>query len=287
MARGKSIFRVRRFKSLTPLLRHLDALPHAGHAWAFRGLSNVDYGLKTTFERAAIERFGLKKAVYERELGLLRKFRRHAHQFIQHLPEPEERIEWLTLMQHYGAPTRLLDWTYSHHVALYFAVRDARAGTPSAIWAIDTQWLADVAIATLPVDLQVQFVLDRNMKQHELSNEVLWRATPVKCVLPLNSFNLNARQSVQQGLFLAPGDVGVSFEANLRATVRGRRERQNHLRCFIIETSRPFLRRAFEHLNRVNVTSASMFPGLEGFAEHLSSLLPHAKALAIDEWERP
>ncbi len=40
--------------------------------------------------------------------------------------------EWLALMQHYSTPTRLLDWTTSFYVALYFAAQDDRMN--GAVW---------------------------------------------------------------------------------------------------------------------------------------------------------
>ena len=107
--------------------------------WLFRGQREACWRLKTSLERAfeMVPNPGAVVATNaDLELGLLRKFRRECHRFgLSSTPAEDDRVEWFAWMQHHGAPTRLLDCTYSLFVAVFFALEEAE-GT-SAVWAFD------------------------------------------------------------------------------------------------------------------------------------------------------
>lgn len=71
----------------------------------------------------------------DRERALALRFKRKARTRRGACPDENDHSGWLCLMQHYGLPTRLLDWSESVAVALYFAVFENSAHD-GALWAL-------------------------------------------------------------------------------------------------------------------------------------------------------
>lgn len=96
--------------------------------YVYRGLSDADYRLETSLMR-------LGGNYAEMEQHLLRNFRKYAH---RNIVERDTLWHWLSLAQHHGLPTRLLDWTVSPLVAAHFATANTdKFHCDGAIWAVD------------------------------------------------------------------------------------------------------------------------------------------------------
>jgi hypothetical protein len=96
--------------------------------FAFRGVSDARYRLRTSL-------MGLHGSLPQIEYHLLRNFEKYAQ---AGGPQALSDWRWLTLAQHHGLPTRLLDWTYSPFVAMHFATaRTETFDRDGAIWHVD------------------------------------------------------------------------------------------------------------------------------------------------------
>ena len=91
----------------------------------FRGLARSSYS-----NRSSLARLGDDYPSLERHL--IRNFRKYAH---RERPGPT-LWDWLSLAQHHGLPTRLLDWTFSPFVAAHFATATS-TDVEGIVWAVD------------------------------------------------------------------------------------------------------------------------------------------------------
>lgn len=247
----------------------------------YRGQADSRWPLESGLHRALARwNAGLSEA-QRTEALILREFKRRAHHHVAMPPALHDDTEWLALIQHHGGPTRMLDFTHSPYIAAFFALDSAEA--EAAVWAVN-RWLLErsaLRLFGLPwgVDLSEEFariaesILSANAKRRGL----LW----------VEPFRLNERMARQQGAFIFPCDAGASFNENLLAafgdeTVGSEpeiesyaphdKEQSNRVKtAFVtkIRFPRDIQLKAIKDLASMNVTAATLFGGLDGFARSL------------------
>jgi len=75
--------------------------------------------------------------LYQKESFITNDFYIFVNQIEDNLPDKSNYAAWMALMQHYGLPTRILDWSSSPLIACYFALERNREGeNDSCIWAL-------------------------------------------------------------------------------------------------------------------------------------------------------
>ena len=238
-----------------------DEYGFARDRWVFRGHRDASWTIASSLERAKAG--GGKLAAWRYEGVLLREFSRRAHHYASDVPKPQHVLEWFALMRHYGAPCRLVDFSYSFYIAAYFALQDATPQSGlAAIWAVNTTWLHSVYRRLFPLDAKRLGKNFRFKSPKDFKRTFLSRSAPRMFVAPANPYRLNERVSAQQGVFLAPGSIRKSFMANLipEGTQRSRDQVVRILLDPAMKTE------AIRDLRRMNVTAATLYPDLAGFA---------------------
>jgi hypothetical protein len=245
--------------------------------WIFRGIS-TNMCLETTIERIA-KNWGIQlTSLPTIEHELIREFSRKAYDFgIRMPPEKPDTFWWVSLMQHHGAPTRLLDWTFSPYVAAYFALERILGNQKedAAVWAVQKQWI-DQAKKNIDNAKHSHDSIDKS----ELNSvDFLFDGQETKdpYILQVNSLYLHERLAVQQGVFLCPADVTKSFMDNFS----GLSDWQNPEKVVKLIIPRHCLEEAMWDLQKMNITRTSLFPDLDGFAGSLRTRFPFFRDLAI------
>lgn len=168
----------------------------------FRGLPDADHKLVPTLHRPS---GGVPVAD---EWHLMNRFKQNAHQFLSYRPQGE--WEWMFLMRHHNTPSRLLDWTESPLIGLYFAVEDEHSDSNGALWSLLPNVLNVLGNPTLErPDVVPMFRDEGALTDDETSLQpylvsAVSRASPPGPIRPPAagiSIRVDARMQAQRGVF--------------------------------------------------------------------------------------
>jgi hypothetical protein len=232
-----------------------------GKLW-YRGTRSDDHHLVPSLYRHPT----IKKPdeLIELEWELLSEFRHQAPPFAGKLPEQD--LELLFLMQHYGVPTRLLDWTENPFVALFFALENAlQAGSSehdAAIWILNPSKLNEQATSHRETSQRIYGAYSDELRGYQPSQD----GKRVTMKLPLAIFGVHnsPRIVAQRGAFVLfgkdtdPLDQHPSLSGDNGVVMR-------------ITIPRDSKKDMFLHLYDIGISDAVVYPDLDGLGREIKN----------------
>jgi hypothetical protein len=209
----------------------LGTLAQVSARWIWRGQSNYDWSLTTGLARQLNEFDpNHSKDWLQLENSTIGYFVDRVLGLLPAPPDEHDLLAWLSLMQHYGAPTRLLDWSFSPYIAMFFAYENP-ATTDSALYALDyylarrvnagvlfpSPWDHLGAMGFTVADTEGNSTTSypaTNTYRRERENDILRWAIRAesKCPLPTIPIKQDARMLAQQTIFTLMGKVDFAVD---------------------------------------------------------------------------
>lgn len=199
------------------------------------------------------------------EMRIAEEFKRRAPSVTNNLPSNDEHLEWLFLMQHYGLPTRLLDWSENVLSATFFAV-NSDYEEDGEIWTFLPWRLNEFngfyGLPILSKNRTVKFlsheIFHNNSKElAETYNLEEIPKTPIALQPPLNE----ARLSAQESCFTIHPEPLEGYR------ITDLIKDENFLVRYIIPKQ---LKKNFEKkLAYLGISYRTLFPDLEGLAKSI------------------
>jgi len=259
--------------------------------WLFRGQAKTEWTLTSSLERA-FESRGIPLVQTDPiEEMMLMDFKSIAHLFANNMPKDKDTIGWLTLIRHYGGPTRLLDFTESFYIATYFALDSATE--ECAIWAFNrADYMSNVrdVINALCRQLKIKASLSLEQRLDEILMKAIRGHIHKNYLFTMSPSQRNERQFLQQGLAMIPlnlreGFMGTllnSFDppgimpketSGIEVGFEEIEHRLLHSKLIKIIITKDAFLDARSDLKQMNINGATLFRGLDGLGRKVQDVL--------------
>lgn len=259
---------IKSWQHFTEVVDLLDVSDPPLTPYAYRGQSDASWTLRTSLQRLARPNISLEDMIAI-ERSALREFQgqAHLHGIGSHLAMGDSDIaSWWALMQHYGAPTRVLDWSSSPFVAAYFAVSSSLE-TDGAIFAVHAEILRS-AVCALDADRG-----DFDRWKHKQS-QLFLEPTEPDLIFGNQVHLMTDRMVAQQALMTISTSPVVSQHELLLKTVG---ETQNNTvdktlfaKMIIPQTLK---RTLLKRLRHSNIGANALFPSIDGLGHSVKELV--------------
>lgn len=249
-----------KIQSTEDLFRELNGLPNN---YIYRGQSDAQWTLQPSLERL-LQDPSKRDSLVKLETYSLRSFMSKFHLYdTENNQRPDSKLAWLAAMQHYGVPTRLLDFSESPYIALYFALESHTPLSHSdfALYAIDHSAVMQASIESIKVQipefnetretvyLNRDKIFDKTIDRSSL--DILWITEPRV---------VNTRVDKQAGTFLVSGNRKRTIDELIQDPIY----KDCSIKKYIIPES--FFDGIFAMLRKANITAKSMYGDLFGLA---------------------